>query len=118
MTLEKFYTNMNVDYQNVLDRLMKESRILRYLQMMIDDHTIVSLEKAIESKQYKEAFSLAHTIKGICENLELASVLAVLRPLVEDLRSGDPQTLPGSFYELKDRYHKTIEQIKSIELGG
>lgn len=118
MTLEEFYTSMDVDYQNILDRLMKEERILRYLRMLVEDTTMISLEEAVMHKQYDQAFALAHTMKGVCENLEIKAILTILRPLVEDLRTKDPKTLPGSYEELKEVYHTTIEQIKRIEIGG
>ena len=46
-----------------------EKMITKFAKRFADDTTFQDMCKALEEKNAKEAFRMAHTLKGICSNL-------------------------------------------------
>lgn len=88
MTLEECYTQMAADYQDVLRRMGKDSRIQRFLLMFLEDKSFPDLCRALETGDGPEAFRCAHSLKGISMNLALTALCASTAALTEDLRNG------------------------------
>lgn len=90
MTLQECYVLMGADYREVSERLGKEPRILKYLGKFRQDSSYSSLCKALEEKNWKEAFACAHNLKGMCLNLGLTRLGSSAGALCEALRGGAP----------------------------
>ena len=91
MTVKEFYDTIGADYQNVLSRLMKDTLVIKFLNKYKDDASYDKLEKCIKDKNYEEAFSAAHTLKGLALNLGLSNLGNAASELTEYLRSGGPK---------------------------
>lgn len=86
MTVKEFYSTIGADYQNVLSRLMKDTLVLKFLNKYKDDTSFDKLEKSVKAKNYEEAFSAAHTLKGLALNLGLSKLGGAASDLTEYLR--------------------------------
>lgn len=69
MTTREFYESIGASYDNVLVRFGSEKMITKFAKRFADDTTFQDMCKALEEKNAKEAFRMAHTLKGICSNL-------------------------------------------------
>ena len=72
MTTREFYESIGASYDNVLVRFGSEKMITKFAKRFADDTTFQDMCKALEEKNAKEAFRMAHTLKGICSNLGFA----------------------------------------------
>ena len=73
MTTREFYESIGASYDSVLVRFGSEKMITKFAKRFADDTTFQDMCKALEEKNVKEAFRMAHTLKGICSNLALMS---------------------------------------------
>lgn len=108
---------VGVDYDEVLKRFMgKEDFYLRMLKKFLDDKNYSGLKQAVEDKKWKEAFTYAHTVKGLCGNLGLGGILDYVGPLTEDLRSEpyDEESIMHNMRHVAKAYDKTVEVIRSL----
>lgn len=88
MTVKEFYDKIGADYKSVLSRLMKDTLIVKFLNKYKDDTSFDKLEKCVKDKNYEEAFSAAHTLKGLALNLGLSKLGGAASDLTEYLRGG------------------------------
>lgn len=113
---EKLMT-VGVDYDEVIKRFMgKEDFYLRMLKKFLDDKNFGELAKAVEEKDWKVAFTYAHTVKGLCGNLGLGGIMDYIAPLTEALRS-EPYDEESIIYDMKHvtkLYEKTVDVIRSL----
>lgn len=115
MTIQELYTSMGVEYQRVLDRLHDETRIMRYLGLFLKDDQMSVLGKAFQQGQYSEAFEAAHTLKGVCLNLDLKPLSEACIPLVEALRNPQESDNCAQLYErLHNEYNHVTELLKDV----
>lgn len=87
MKLQEFYESIGANYETVLNRLSNEKLIRKYLNLFYKDPTFDDLQEAIKNKDGELAFRSAHTLKGLCLNLELVSLLPSVKKLTETLRN-------------------------------
>lgn len=102
MTVCGFYEQIGADYQNILTRLNNDVLIKKYLLKLSSDGSYDRLIDQIDSKNYLEAFKEAHTLKGICMNLELTPLTTLVIELTELLRNFDEKKLPTILSLLKE----------------
>ena len=117
MNIAEFYQSLGVNVNDVLNRLRNEGLIKKYLLKFAEDSSFSDLEKAISEKNYQNAFRAAHTIKGICLNLELRSLSGPSVELTELLRSGAPQEviLVNAFREFAAVYRDVVEKLAELK---
>ena len=117
MNIAEFYQSLGVNVNDVLNRLRNEGLIKKYLLKFAEDSSFSDLEKAISEKNYQNAFRAAHTIKGICLNLELRSLSGPSVELTELLRSGAPQEdiLVNAFREFAAVYRYVVEKLAELK---
>ena len=70
MNLKECYRKLGGDYDEVLTRLYSEDMIRRFLIKFLNDGTYKLLLEKLEAQDYQEAFRAAHTLKGVCDNLD------------------------------------------------
>lgn len=112
MELKTFYENLGADYNIVLRRLLRESLIYKYLNMLIKDPSFETLQNAVESEDFEEIFRAAHTIKGMALNLELPPLAAAASDLTEYLRyiaSGE-----ADISVVKEKYEKIRNEYETV----
>lgn len=113
---EKLVT-VGVDYDEVLKRFMgKEDFYLRMLRKFLDDKNYAGLKQTVEDKNWKEAFTYAHTVKGLCGNLGLGGIMDYVSPLTEELRTEpyDEESIMNNMNQVARAYEKTVEVIHSL----
>ncbi len=108
---------VGVDYDEVLKRFMgKEDFYLRMLRKFLNDKNFDGLRQTVADKNWKDAFTYAHTVKGLCGNLGLGGVMDYVAPLTEALRSEpyDEGSILDYMKNAEAMYDKTVETIQSL----
>lgn len=79
---------INVD--EALERFLDNEALMhRFLKKFLDDPNYGKLTLAMETGDREAAFTAAHTLKGVCGNLSLVTLYALLTRQVECLRADD-----------------------------
>lgn len=108
---------VGVEYDEVLKRFMgKEDFYLRMLKKFLNDKNYEGLKQAVDDKNWTDAFTYAHTVKGLCGNLGLGSIMDYASPLTEELRAEpyDEETIQNYMSHVTKAYEKTVEVIQSL----
>lgn len=108
---------VGVKYDEVLKRFMgKEDFYLRMLKKFLDDKNYGELRKAVDEKRWEDAFTYAHTVKGLCANLGLDGILEYAVPLTDEVRSEpyDEEKILTYMEQVTERYEQTREVIQSL----
>ena len=108
---------VGVNYDEVLKRFMgKEDFYLRMLKKFLDDKNYDGLRQAVEEKRWTDAFTYAHTVKGLCGNLGLDGILEYAVPLTDEVRSEpyDEAKSVGYMEQVTQMYEKTKDVILSL----
>lgn len=116
MTIEECYNAFGGNYRDVLQRLIKEERVERFLKRFPEQDMITPIEKSIEEKDYKQAFLDAHTLKGLCATLGMSKLYKSVSDLTECLRPAHdekpPLGKPENFLkDVKKDYKLTTDMI-------
>ena len=82
--LRKFGANTDEGVARCLD---SEEFYLELVQSVLEDGDPSSLRQALEAKDTRNAFELAHALKGIYSNLSLTPLLTPANELTEVLRA-------------------------------
>lgn len=116
MNVKEFYSFIGGNYEEVASRLMKEERILKYLNKFTTAEDYANLHKFLEEKNYPEAFRAIHSVKGVALNLGLSPLFKVSDVLCEELRSGEEPKIDisGMVSDVDEAYHKILAAIASI----
>lgn len=115
MTVQECYEQMKGDYDGVLQRLMDDARIRKFLLRFQNETLYEELQDSLEKENYEEAFRCAHSIKGVCMNLGLSVLQKSSSELCEALRGGErPENLEELFEEVKRDYGSTLEAIRQL----
>ena len=69
MTIQTFYEVIGEDYEDVFNRFMMESLVVKFVKKFIEDPTFDMLEQSLENHDVQEAIRASHTFKGICDNM-------------------------------------------------
>ena len=86
MNLNEFYEAVGGKYDEVLGRLAKEERILKYLNKYVDNPDYEDLVSALNAEDYEAAFRHSHNLKGVAANLGLGNLFEASHAICEELR--------------------------------
>jgi HPt (histidine-containing phosphotransfer) domain-containing protein len=114
MTLKECYESFNGDYDNTLKRLMNEVTLKKFLLKFQNDKSYDSLLKAIEGKNYEEAFRAAHTLKGVAQTLGITPLIQSSTEITEALRHNELDNLSCLLSNVTKDYNKTIAAISNL----
>lgn len=118
MNIKEFYGNIGENYNEVLGRLMKEERIVKYVVKFAADKSYDSLKKSISDGNYPEAFRAAHTLKGVAQNLGFEKLYLASSRLTEKLRNkeyGDKDAIDSMMGDVEDEYSVIVNAVKMVE---
>ena len=120
MTLQECYAALGGSYQDVLGRLPSERMVQKFVLKFLNDGSYDLLIRSMEEQNYTEAFRAAHTIKGVCQNLDFTQLYRSSSALSEALRSGFSPEAPALVEQVKADYAQTVSAIRTFEasLGG
>lgn len=115
MTVQECYIQMQGDYADVLKRLKTDERIIKFLEMFLQDKNYEELEKSVKLKAYSEVFKHSHDLKGMGLNLGLTGLYNTADVLCNAVRGGEvtADILP-LFDNVSREYHKTVELICNL----
>ncbi len=90
-----------IDYDAAMERFFDdEDMYIEFLEKFIEDDTLGRIQAFAEAGDAGQAFEAAHKFKGVCANLSLVSINAVLDPMVEVLRRGSMEGVSETVKEL------------------
>lgn len=115
MDLKEFYTKVGGNYDSIMGRLMKEDRIKKYVFKFLNDTTFNTLCQKMEENDFEEAFRAAHTIKGVCQNLDFLTLYQSSSDMTEALRNGKSEHADEILEQVKKDYKLTFEAIEELK---
>lgn len=118
MKLKDFYNTVSGDYNEVLSRLGKEERVLKFVKLFIKTGDFEALEKAIQENDGNNAFEYAHRLKGNALNIGFTKLASTTSSLVEPLRSrviDDPGLIKTLFEEVAIEYRQICNNASNLE---
>ena len=115
MTLQECYAALEGDYQGVLGRLTSERMVQKFVLKFLDDGSYELLLRSMEEENWEEAFRAAHTIKGVCQNLDFTRLYRSSSQLSEALRNGFTPEAPALAEQVKEDYARTTAAIRAFQ---
>ena len=110
MTLKECYAAFGGDLDAFMLRLPSDRLIGRLLRKFPEDGSFRELCAAVPVGDRETAFRCAHSLKGLCLNLELPRLLKSSSALTEALRPGT-EYRPQLVEELLEQVHSDYELI-------
>ena len=117
MTITEFYKAVGGSYNEVINRLMTDKRILTYLNKFVSAGDYSELLNAIDAEDWETGFRASHNLKGVSLNLGLGDLAKSSSELCETMRPGKkPEIDITSLLEqVKVDYAKTVALIPEVE---
>lgn len=115
MTLKECYAAMGGDYDEVIGRLRSERLVQKFVLKFLDDGSYDLLCRALEEGNREEAFRAAHTIKGVCQNLDFTRLYQSSSQLSEALRNGYSPEAPALAEQVTEDYRQTVTAIRALK---
>ena len=111
MTLRECYSALEGDFEGVSGRLPSEKFIQKFVLKFLADGSFNLLVRSMEEENWEEAFRAAHTIKGMCQNLDFTKLYRSSSELSEALRHGASPQAPALLEQVKADYRQTVDAI-------
>ena len=115
MTLQECYAAMGGNYEEVLGRLRSDRLIQKFVLKFMDDGSYQLLLDSMASQNYEDAFRAAHTIKGMCQNLDFTRLYESSAQLSEALRGGAAPDAPSLLERVGEDYRQTVTAIRALK---
>lgn len=115
MTLRECYAALEGDYEGVLGRLTSERMVQKFVLKFLNDGSYDLLLRSMEEENWQEAFRAAHTIKGVCQNLDFTRLYRSSSQLSEALRNGFTPEAPALAEQVKEDYARTTAAIRAFQ---
>ncbi len=120
MTLQELYAKIGGNYEQA-QRIMKMDKLIdRYIRKLKNSGVNEQLAAAAEKMDPTGLFESAHAMKGVCANLGLDELAALVGELTEEFRPGAGRSLSDD--EVREKlaavsalYEKTAAGISSYE---
>lgn len=104
-----------VDLETAMERFMNNDTLLvRFLKKFPADQNYQKLVEAMETDNVEDAFAAAHTLKGLCGNLSLSAMQAVVSEQTELLRSGKGAEAKELMPQVTQEYEKIVAMIEQL----
>ena len=110
MTLKEFYAAVGGDYDATLNRIPKESMVLRFAKKYADDKTYLQLTEAVKAQDWETAFRASHTLKGVAQNLGFDAAFA----LTEEMRGGKPLTDTALYEAVTQQQQIVLDAVRQL----
>ena len=118
MTLQECYAAIGGDYAGVTSRLPTERMVQKFVLKFLNDGSYDLLVRSMEAEDYAEAFRAAHTIKGVCQNLDFTKLYRSSSALSEALRNGLTPEAPALVEQVKADYRQTAGAIQAYRTAN
>lgn len=115
--LKEKLESQGVNIEETLERFVgMDSLYIKFLKKFPEDKNFKLLEDSITGMDMSNAFTAAHTLKGVAGNLGFGQLFEALVPFVETLREGDLNTAKTQMPAIT-RMYESICQIIHDELN-
>ena len=115
MTLKEGYALLGGSYDELMQRMLKEDRICKYLNKLLQNPVMRNLEEALEKGDCDNAFREAHNLKGTCAMLELGKLSNSASELTEALRGGEiGADVPELWAKVQKEFKETAAIIEQM----
>ena len=117
MTLKEFYAAVGGDYDATLNRIPKESMVLRFVKKYADDKTYAQLTEAVGKQDWETAFRASHTLKGVALNLGLGSLAHASSQMTEALLGQDsmPESVQPLYVAVQKEHTAVCSALEQLE---
>lgn len=107
--------DVGVNFNSGVNRFMnKEEIYIKFLKRIDGDENFGVLRQKIDEGDAEGAFAAAHTIKGVCANLSIDGINAIVNPMVEILRSGSLENVEPMMQEVERVYADVVKVIREV----
>jgi len=113
MRLDEFYKIVGGNYETISNNL-NDAILTKLLKMFLEDKSFSDLQDGINQKDAEKAFRGAHSLKGVCLNLDLKYLAKATSDLVEDLRGRTLDNYLNNYSLTIDEYNKVVNAIKQL----
>lgn len=113
MTLKTLYQEIGGNYANIMDRLLQEERVKKFVLLFLKDSSHQLFIQALEQGDTKEAFRAIHTLKGVCMNLSFDALYQHSNELTEYLRADNIGRAMALLPDFEACYEKHIHAISA-----
>lgn len=104
-----------INFDSGLNRFSgREEIYVKFLKRIEGDGNFGILRQKIDEGDAEGAFTAAHTIKGVCANLSIDGINAIVNPMVEILRSGSLENVEPMMQELERVYAEVVKVIGEV----
>ena len=110
MTLKEFYAAVGGDYDATLNRIPKESMVLRFVKKYAD----AQLTEAVKAQDWETAFRASHTLKGVAQNLGFDGLYRAAFALTEEMRGGKPLTDTALYDAVAQQQQIVLDAVRQL----
>lgn len=97
-----------VDVNGTLERFIgNEELFIKFILRFPNDEKLIRLRAAIEAKDYEEALTISHSLKGETGNLGINPLYKTFSQMVDDIRA-------ETYTRLEEQYDTAIEYYREI----
>lgn len=114
MTIQECYEIIGGDYNDIMARLRKEDRVLKFLAMFLNESCYEDLKNAIADENVDDAFRAAHTLKGVCNNMSFTDLSKSSVDVTEALRAKNLEEAKTYMPKLIEEYELIEKNIKAL----
>ena len=104
------------NYDELMQRLVSEEFVTRFVVRFLSDDTFAQLKQSMEAGDVETAFRMAHTLKGVAQNLGFGNLGRSASLLTEVLRQKTFDGTEQLFARVTTDYDNVIAAVKSILL--
>ena len=102
-----------LDIDEALERLLgSEALLKRLLQKFLTDSNFDTLQRAVAAQDWETALTASHTLKGICGNLSLNRLFALLTRQVSAFRAGEYDTAAALMEDISAAYETAVRAVQ------
>ena len=105
-----------IDYDQGVARLLGDDELYAMiLSTFPDDRTFAEAEAAYAARDYPKLFRAAHSLKGVCGNLDITALFTAaseLTELVRDNPAPDEARVAALFTGMRAAYDRACEGIR------
>ena len=117
MKVKELYESLGGDYAGAMSRLLKEERIVKYLNRFLTVSDYQEMVDGINAQDWSKAFMFSHNMKGMSLNLGLTELGRVSSDICEQFRNGAPSgDVSGMLADVTAEYEKTLDAIRQLEV--